>query len=136
LVQLGRVIRAEAAEEDELLWRRDGRDRVHLEEAEPSHGVEHRGRGAVEQLRADGNAPCLLDRQVFHEPITRWPLPGSSTSPLPAPVSVTSIGAEPEGTPTGNHSRPTRTTISRPSSSPSGAKLSSQSSYGLSPSSR
>ena len=54
------VERAEPAEEDELLRRRDGGDRVHLQEAEPSHGVEHARRGAVEQLRAHGDPPGLL----------------------------------------------------------------------------
>ena len=57
--------------------------------------------------------------------MTWWRLPGNSTLPVHAPAIVTSTGDEPAGTPTGNQPRPTRTTISRPSSSPSGAKLSS-----------
>jgi hypothetical protein len=71
-VQLGGVIRTEAAEKDELLRRRDGRDRVHLEEAEAPHGVKHRTGGAVEQLRANGDPSSLFWGQVFHvSPITR-----------------------------------------------------------------
>ena len=59
-VELAGVELAEPAEEDELLRRRHRGDRVHLQEAEPSHGVEHPGRGAVEQLRAHGDPPGLL----------------------------------------------------------------------------
>ena len=40
-LELGGVERTEAAPEDEMLRRRDGRDRVELEEAEPAHGLEH-----------------------------------------------------------------------------------------------
>src|SRR5881398_1768611 len=40
-VELGGVERAEPAPEDEVLRRRDGRDRVELEETEPVHGLEH-----------------------------------------------------------------------------------------------
>ena len=66
-VELGGVEGAEAAEEDELLRRRDRRDRIHLEEAESANRVEDRGRRAVEQLRADRDAARLLDAQRFGE---------------------------------------------------------------------
>ena len=56
-VELGRVEVAEAAPEDEVLRRRDGCDRVELEEAEPADGVEHPARRAVKQLRAHRDAP-------------------------------------------------------------------------------
>jgi len=59
-VELGGVVGPEPAEEHELLRGRDRRDRVHLEEAEVSHRVEDRHRGAVEELRAHRDSPCLL----------------------------------------------------------------------------
>jgi hypothetical protein len=43
-----------------VLGRRDGRDRVELEEAEPPYGREDAAGRAVEQLRPDGDAPGLL----------------------------------------------------------------------------
>ena len=60
-VELRRVVRPEPAPEHELLRRRDGRDRVDLEEAELPDGVEDRASGAVQELRADGDAACLLE---------------------------------------------------------------------------
>ena len=60
-LQLGAVVRAETAPEHELLRRRDGRDRIDLEEAEPPDGVEDRARGPVEELRAHCDAPCFLE---------------------------------------------------------------------------
>ena len=65
-VELGGVERAEAAPEDEVLRRRDAGDRVELEEAEAAHGLEHSVGVAPEALRADGDAPRLLDRQLTH----------------------------------------------------------------------
>src|SRR5205807_2222571 len=59
-VELGGVERAEAAPEDEVLWRRDGRDRIELEEPEPAHRLEDAARRAVEQLRADGDPTSVL----------------------------------------------------------------------------
>jgi hypothetical protein len=41
---------AETAPEHEALGRGDGRNRVHLEKAEPPHRVENPTRGTVEQL--------------------------------------------------------------------------------------
>ena len=67
-VELGRVERAEPAEENELLGRRDRRDRVHLQKAEPAHGVEHGARRAVEKLRPDGDPASLL---LPHDPRQR-----------------------------------------------------------------
>jgi hypothetical protein len=60
-VELAGVVRAEAAPEDELLRRCDGRDRVDLEEAEPANRLEDVARGAVEELRADRDSACLLE---------------------------------------------------------------------------
>ena len=60
-VELGRVEVAEAAPEDEVLRRRDGRDRVELEEAEPPNGVQHPARRAVEQLRAHRDPPGVRE---------------------------------------------------------------------------
>ena len=60
-VELVRVERAEPAPEDEVLRRRDGRDRVELQEAEVPHRLQHVARGAVEQLRPDGDAPRLVE---------------------------------------------------------------------------
>jgi hypothetical protein len=40
--------------------RRDGRDRVELEEAEPAHGAEDAARRAVEELRPDRDPARLV----------------------------------------------------------------------------
>jgi len=48
-----------------MLRRRYGRDRIHLQESEAPNRVEHRGRRAVEQLRADSDAPCPFEYQRF-----------------------------------------------------------------------
>ena len=60
-VELGGVERAETAPEDEVLRRRDGRDRVELEEAEPAHGLENVRRRAVEALRPHRDSARRLD---------------------------------------------------------------------------
>ena len=60
-VELARIERAEPAPEDEVLRRRDGGDRVELQEAEPANRVEDAARGAVEELCADGD-PARLRR--------------------------------------------------------------------------
>src|SRR5262245_2127226 len=59
-VELARVERPEAAPEHEPLRRSDGRDRVELQEAEPPDRVDDALRGAVEQLRADGDSARFL----------------------------------------------------------------------------
>src|SRR5262249_37060318 len=59
--------RAEPAPEDEVLRRGYARDRVELEEAEASHGLEDAVRAAVERLRADRDAPRFLDRHLTHD---------------------------------------------------------------------
>ena len=64
-VELADVVRAEAREEHKLLRRRDGRDRVHLQEPELAHGVEHTGRAAVEKLCAYGDAPGAFERELY-----------------------------------------------------------------------
>ncbi len=58
---------AEPAPEDELLRRRDGGDRVDLQEAEPLHGVEDRRRRPVEELCADGDAARFVRRYERHD---------------------------------------------------------------------
>ena len=65
-LQLRVIEWAEAAPQDELLRRRNRRDGVELQEAEPLHGVEHSGRRPVEQLCANGDPPRLLDRHLAH----------------------------------------------------------------------
>ncbi len=74
-VELGRVVTiAEAAPEHEVLRRGDDGDRVELQEPEVPHGGEHVGRASVEQLRAHGDAPRLLDAdltQALRAPV-RW----------------------------------------------------------------
>jgi hypothetical protein len=60
-VDLSRVEVAEAAPEDEVLRRGDGRDRVGLEEAEPPNSVQHAGRRAVEQLCAHRDPPGVRE---------------------------------------------------------------------------
>jgi len=57
----GRIVRAESAPEHELLWRRDGRDRIDLQEAQLLDGVQDRLRGSVEQLCANSDPACLLE---------------------------------------------------------------------------
>ena len=67
-VELGAVVRPEAAPRHEVLRRRDGRDRVDLEVPKSPHRVEEVARRAVEQLRADCDPPCLLGR----DELQRW----------------------------------------------------------------
>ena len=64
-VELAYVVRPEPREEHELLRRRHGRDRVHLQEPELAHGVEHTGRAAVEKLCAYGDAPGAFERELY-----------------------------------------------------------------------
>ena len=79
-IELGDVVRAEPAPEDELLRRRDRRDRVDLEEAEPADRVEDGRRRAVEELSADRDPPRLLRRD---EPHRSDPLePDRATQPI------------------------------------------------------
>ena len=65
-VELRDVVRPEPAPEHELLRRRDGGDRVDLQEAEPLHGVEDRRRRPVEELRANRDATRFLRRHDGH----------------------------------------------------------------------
>jgi hypothetical protein len=60
-IELGGIVRTEAAPEDELLRRRDGRDRIDLEEAQAVNCLEDVAGGAVEKLRADSDPACLLE---------------------------------------------------------------------------
>jgi hypothetical protein len=55
------IVRAETAPEDELLRRRDGRDRVELQETEAANRFEDVVRRAVEELRVDSDSACLLE---------------------------------------------------------------------------
>src|SRR5437867_6261617 len=65
VVQLGAVVRRpEAAEQHEVLWRRDGGDRVELQITETPHGIEDAGRAAVEELGADGDAARFVARDL------------------------------------------------------------------------
>src|SRR5581483_5449184 len=50
-VELAAVVRPEPAPGNEVLRRRDARDRIDLQEAEPAYKREQIGRRAVEQLR-------------------------------------------------------------------------------------
>ena len=66
------VVGAEPAPEDEVLRGRDGRDRVELQEAEPSHGLEDARRRAVEELRrgrrSAGPRPRRPPSRLGHAP--------------------------------------------------------------------
>src|SRR5207245_4711642 len=103
-VELGHVEWPEAAEQHELLRRRDSRDRIHLQEPEAPDRVEHAVCTAVEELRPHGDASSAVEaRRLRHVTATiRWALPGKVTSPGSTPAIVTVIGAFPAGTPTGN----------------------------------
>src|SRR5215207_1160351 len=61
-IELRLVERAEPAPEDELLRRRDSRDRIDLEEAEPADRLENVARRPVEELRANREPSRLLRR--------------------------------------------------------------------------
>src|SRR5206468_10784045 len=50
------------APQHEVLRFRHGRDRIHLQEPEPSHGAEHAVGGPIEQLRANRDPSRLLQR--------------------------------------------------------------------------
>src|SRR4029077_14243354 len=76
LVELVCAELSQPAPEDEMLGRRDGRDRVELEEAEPAHGLEDSARGAVEALRVYRDPSRLLARAGC---------PGSVAPPRPDP---------------------------------------------------
>jgi hypothetical protein len=61
-VELAAVVRRpEATPEDEVLRGRDRRDRVELQEPEPSNGRQDSAGGAGEKLRANGDSPRLLE---------------------------------------------------------------------------
>jgi hypothetical protein len=51
-----------------VLWHGDRRDRVELEEPEPADGIEDAARGAVQELRPDGNPARLLDSDLPRRP--------------------------------------------------------------------
>jgi hypothetical protein len=61
-IQLAGVERAEPAPEDELLGGRDGRDRIDLEETEPTDGLKQASCRPIQQLGADGDPSRLLLR--------------------------------------------------------------------------
>jgi hypothetical protein len=69
-VELCPVVPGDAAPENEMLRRRDGRDRVDLEAAEVPDRRQDVGRRPVEQLRTHGDAPGLPDRKLAHVPRT------------------------------------------------------------------
>ena len=101
------------------IWRKPRRRTVSSTDvAEPSRSC---ARTAIRRARRRSGRSRLADHAV--------PAARHLELAAPAPAIRTSIGAVPAGSPTGNHPRPTRTTIRRPSSSPSGAKLSPDSSY-------
>ncbi len=82
-----------------MLRRRHGRDRVELEEAEPPHGLEDSLRPAVEPLRADRDAPRLLDRHLTHgaplsSPSTRASLAAARSSFAPHVPAHPRLGME------------------------------------------
>ena len=58
------VVRAEAAEQDEVLRALDRLDDVDLEEAEPPNGVQHVRGAAVEELCAHGDPPRFLEADL------------------------------------------------------------------------
>ena len=88
-VELGAVDSAEPAPEDELLRRRDGRDGVHLEEAEAPDRLQDAPRRPVEELRANCNPPRVLPRDLDQP----HPLRTSQLPPSPARVLEVGCGA-------------------------------------------
>src|SRR5438093_5054308 len=60
-VELGLVVGAEAAPQDESLWGCDRGNRIDLEKAEPANCREHAVGAAVEKLRADRDPACLCE---------------------------------------------------------------------------
>src|SRR5262249_26927544 len=80
-VELRRVEAAETAPEDQVLRRRDDRDRVELEEPEMADGLEHPPRAAVEALGPNGDPPRLLDRNLTHTGPPRARAPVRAASP-------------------------------------------------------
>ena len=66
-VELLPSVGPEPAPEHEVLRRRDRRDRIDLEEAEPADRLQDAARRAVEQLRPHRYPPCLLDRDLPHQ---------------------------------------------------------------------
>src|SRR5439155_7747226 len=79
-VELRGVVRSEPAPEDELLRRGDGRDRVELEEAEVTDGVDDVGRQAVEELRPDRDPACLLERDDHRATCSKAAVPRSCST--------------------------------------------------------
>src|SRR6185295_12020245 len=67
-IELGPVVRTEAAPEDEPLRRRDGGDRIDLQETQPANCREHAVGAPVEKLTTDRDLPCLCegDRRGLH----------------------------------------------------------------------
>ena len=60
--------------------RRDGGDRVELEEAEPADGLLDAARAAVEELRPDRDAARLLERRLGQRSILSTPIARASRS--------------------------------------------------------
>ena len=84
-LELRGVERPEPAPEDEVLRRRDARNRVELEEAEPADGLEDAARPAVEPLRAYGDPARLLERDRHAAVHASPPVPhGYRTSSSPS----------------------------------------------------
>src|SRR5262249_1529530 len=79
-VELGPVEGPEPAPENEVLRRRNGGDRIELEEAEPPHGVEDAARRAVQQLRPDGDPPRRIDVDGASHPANRKAAPSRTGS--------------------------------------------------------
>ena len=79
-VELCDVVAAEPAPQHEVLRRRDGRDRVELEEPQVANRVEHGRRRPVEELRADGD-PARL--RLVDQPCAG---PGGHKPPSPDPL--------------------------------------------------
>ena len=74
-IERAAVVRPEPAPGDEVLRRRDARDGIDLEEAEPANGVEQALGRAVEELRADRDPPSFLRRDDLSRPSVGDPRP-------------------------------------------------------------
>jgi hypothetical protein len=92
-VELGGVEGPEPAPGHELLGRRDGRDRVELEEAQAAHGLAHAARRSGEELRAHGDPARLVAsdgvrgaRQRSSPSPARWAPSAASRSSHSAPT--------------------------------------------------
>src|SRR5580765_1605162 len=71
-VEVGAIVGSEPAPEDEVLGRRDGRDRVDLEAAEVANRRQDVPRRAVEELGAHGHPPCLGRCDLAHRRCARY----------------------------------------------------------------